>query len=436
MAFVGGVHPKHLKGASSGKSIEVMPAPELVYVSMSQHIGAPCKPLVAAGDKVFLGEKVGDSEGFVSAPVHSPVSGEVVEVAPKPHPSGLNVLAVAIKSDCRDRKHESFKKRGGTAKLSGEDIVSIIRESGLTGLGGAMFPTHVKLKPPKDKPVDTLVVNGAECEPHLTCDHRLMLERPQKILSGIDLILKALNVERAVVGVEENKPDGIERLRAENKNSSVEIKSLPVKYPQGAEKILVKELTGRIIPSGKIPLDAGVVVMNVGTLAAVHEAVVEGKPLYERVLTCSGSGVKEPKNIQARIGTRMKDIIEFSGGYEGAPGKIFVGGPMMGIAQPTDEAATIKGNNGVTVYRQGTFEDPAEGPCIRCGKCVEACPYTLSPYHLANLVDAKKFREAEEWGILDCMECGACSFICPAKRFLVQRLKYGRIKVMESKRKK
>jgi electron transport complex protein RnfC len=434
-AFAGGVHPAYSKDATERKAIEVMHSPEVVYVFMSQHVGVPCKPIVAVGEKVLAGQKVGDTEAFVSAPVHSPVSGEVVEIAPKPHPLGTNVLAVVMKSDGNDALHPSVKARKNPDKLSRGDIVAIIREAGIVGLGGAMFPTHVKLKPPADKKIDVLVVNGAECEPYLTCDHRLLIERPEKILSGMSFVMKALGVEKALVGIEENKRDGIERLRSENDNGNVEIASLPVKYPQGAEKVLVKVLTGREIPAGKLPLDSGVVVENVGTLAAIHDAVVEGKPLIDRVLTCAGSGVASPKNVSAKIGTRMIDLIEFCGGYRGVPEKLFVGGPMMGIAQLTEEAATIKGNNGLIVFSAGTFDDPQEGPCLRCGKCVDACPYSLSPFYLANLADYGRFEEAEAWGILDCMECGACSFICPAKRYLVQRLKYGKMKVMEARKK-
>jgi len=435
-SFNGGVHPKYEKDGTKGKPIEVMPSPDFACVFMSQHIGAPCKPTVAVGDRVLAGQKVGDTEAFVSAPVHSPVSGEVVEIAPKPHPFGAGVLAVVVKSDGKDGIHPSAKARKNSEKLSREEIVGVIREAGIVGMGGAMFPTHVKIAPPADKKVDVLVVNGAECEPYLTCDHRLLLEKPEKILSGMSYVMKALGVDKAVVGIEENKRDGIERLRSENDNSNIEIVSLPIKYPQGAEKVLVKVLTGREIPAGKLPLDSGVVVENVGTLAAIHDAVAEGKPLIERVLTCAGSGVAEPKNVSVKVGTRLLDIISFCGGYKGAPGKLFVGGPMMGIAQPTEEAATIKGNNGLIAFAEGTFEDPEEGPCIHCGRCTDSCPYTLTPYHLANLTDAGKFEDAEAWGILDCMECGCCSFVCPAKRFLVQRLKYGKMKVLESKRKK
>lgn len=435
-SFTGGVHPQYKKEVTRSKAIEVMPSPEIVYVSMSQHLGSPCTPTVSVGSKVKAGEKVGDSEAFVSAPVHAPISGMVTEVSPKPHPSGTNILAVVIASDGKDALHQSVKKRRSLEKLSPEEIVAIVRDAGIVGLGGAMFPTHVKLTPPPEKKIDVLVVNAAECEPYLTCDHRLLIEHPSKILSGMGFVMKALGVEEAVVGVEENKKDGIMSLSAVNDNPDVKIVSLPVKYPQGAEKILTKVLTGRVIPSGALPLDAGVVVENIGTLAAIHDAVVEGKPLYERVLTCTGSGIVEPKNVRAKIGSRLIDVIEYCGGYVGELGKLFVGGPMMGIAQATDEAATVKGNNGVTCFAAGTFQDPVEGPCIRCGKCLEACPYTLVPFQLTALSDAGKLKDAEELGILDCMECGVCGFICPAKRYLVQRLKYGKAKIMEEKRKK
>ena len=435
MAFYGGVHPKYQKEISCSKPFESMPSPEIVHIFLSQHIGAPCTQTVSKGDKVFAGQKVGESEAFVSAPVHSSVSGVVVDVLPKPHPSGLLSPAVVIQSDGQDKLHKSVKPRKNFDKLSQEKIIELVREAGIVGMGGAMFPTHVKLCPPENASIDTLVVNGAECEPYLTCDHRLLVEEPEKIFSGMKILMKALGVEKAVVGIEENKPDGIKALSEAVEDPNIKVVSLPVKYPQGAEKILVKVLTGREIPSGKLPLDSGVVVENVGTLAAVHEAVASGKPLIERSLTCTGSGVTEPKNLRVKIGTRMKDIIAYCGGYKGTPERLFVGGPMMGIAQPTDEASIIKGNNGVTVFSRGTFQDPEESPCIRCGKCLEVCPYTLVPFYLASLVEAGKFSRAKEWGILDCMECGACGFICPAKRFLVQRLKYGKAKVMEAGRK-
>lgn len=424
-----------MKELSHHKPIEVMPAPETITVFMSQHIGAPNSPVVEVGAKVKMGEKVGDTGAFVSAPVHAPVSGEVVEVASKPHPMGNEQLAVVIKSDGKQTRHPNFKARKNREKLAAEKIADIIRDAGIVGMGGAMFPTHVKLHPPEGKVIDTLVVNGAECEPYLTCDHRLMLEQPERILSGISILMMALDVDNVVFGVERNKEDAIEKLVSVNSDERIMIVPLPVKYPQGAEKILVKVLTGREIPSGALPLDSGVVVENVGTLAAIHDAVVEGKPVIERVLTCTGSGITEPKNILAKIGCRMADIIDFCGGYKGEPSRLFVGGPMMGIAQYTDDAATLKGNNGVTCFAEGSYQDPGETPCIRCGKCTESCPYKLVPFQLAALTQTGKFREAEEWGILDCMECGCCSYVCPARRFLVQRLKYGKMKVMEAKKK-
>jgi len=429
--FQGGVHPPELK-QTAGKPIEEMPAPETVIIHLKQHIGAPLEPLVKAGDKVLLGEKIADTEAFVSAPVHATVSGVVKEISPKPYAIGHQMTAAVIESDGRDRKHKSFKARKNPDKLAPDEIKNIVREAGIVGLGGAMFPTHVKLSPPEGKHLDTLIINGSECEPYLSCDSRLMLERAGEVLSGARLIMKAAGIEKCVFGVEENKPDAIEELRHANDDERIKIAGLPVKYPQGAEKILTKVLTGREIPSGALPLDVGVIVDNVGTAVAVHEAVAQGKPLIDRVLTVAGPGVAESKNLSVRIGTPVEKIIEHCGGYNGAPAKIFLGGPMMGLAQYTDQVPTIKGNNGVIVFNEKTNWEPETQACIKCGRCINACPYALVPWGIEKAADAGQYALAEKYGALDCMECGACAYECPSGRPLVHKIKYAKLRIMEA----
>ncbi len=434
--FKGGIHPPHYKSYSEKAEIEKAEEPKVVVIPMQQHIGAPCEPIVKVGDKVKIGQKIGDAKAFVSAPIHSSVSGVVKKVAPMDTPTGSGIMCVTIESDGLNEIDENVMSKGDIEKLTREEIVNIIKEAGITGQGGAGFPTHVKLSPPPDKKIDTVILNGAECEPYLTADHRLMLEEPEKIIFGLKALMKAVGVNKGYVGIENNKPDAIESMmKAAEKETNIEIVSLVAKYPQGDEKRLINAVTGRAVPSGGLPMDVGVIVNNVGTAVAVANAIQTGMPLVERIVTITGSAINTPKNLLVKIGTPFKDIINQCGGYKGTPGKIIMGGPMMGLAQFTDEVPVIKGTSGVLVLNEKEARIPEPNPCIRCGKCVDICPVNLQPLFISQLSLKGKFDETQKYHVLDCIECGSCSFICPSKRPLLQSIRVAKREVI-AKRKK
>ena len=421
--FRGGIHPSHSKSSTEKKAIESAKDPDLVVISLQQHIGAPCNPVVNVGDAVKVGQKIGDAEAFVSAPIHSSVSGIIKEIKDLTTPTGHS-YCIVIESDGKNEMDEAVQPKPDISVLKKEEILTAIRGAGIVGMGGATFPAHVKLSPPPDKKIDTLIINGAECEPFLTADHRLMLERPDYVAYGMKLLMKALSVEVAYLGIEENKPDAIkamgEVLKAEK---GMEVMVLKAKYPQGAEKQLISACTGRRVPSGKLPMEVGVVVSNVGTVAAIGEAFRTGMPLVKRIVTITGGGIAEPKNLEVRIGTLFKDVIEECGGYKGVPGKIIMGGPMMGLAQYTDEIPCTKGTSGILILNEEEARIPEAKNCIRCGKCVGACPMGLMPLYLNAYYEKNMIGNAEEMNALDCMECGSCSFVCPSKRHLVDSIR-------------
>jgi len=394
---------------------------------MQQHIGAPCEPLVKKGDQVGVGQKIGDADAFVSAPVHSSVSGKVVAIEPYPHPLRRQVLSVVIEADKDDQRFEP-KGPNDWFELSPDQIRQKIREAGLVGLGGAAFPTHVKLSPPKGKPIDTVIINGCECEPYLTCDHRLMLEQPGEIVEGARIILKAVKATKAYIGIESNKPDAIALMR-KTAEPDIEVVVLKCKYPQGAEKQLIKAILDREVPSGGLPFDVGVLVQNVGTTRAIRDAVVEDKPLIERVITVTGSGIRYPANLRVRIGTLLSDLIEECGGVMNNPSKVIMGGPMMGLAQFTLDVPVIKGTSGVLVlsHEEAMLEEPKA--CISCAKCVDGCPAYLLPALLGKYAEKGRFEDCERYGVMDCIECGVCSYICPARRPLVQLIKLAKAEI-------
>ncbi len=425
--FRGGAHPPEEKDLTENKKIETMPLPEKVIIPLQQHIGSPAEPIVQKGDSVKTGQPVGKCNSFVSVPPHASISGTVTAVEPRPHPLGTDVLSVVIESDGNDKWVSSIKFDKDYMKLSVDDMKNRIQKAGLAGMGGAAFPTHVKLSPPKDKPVDIFILNGAECEPYLTSDHRLMLERTDEILKGLKIIMKILNLKRAIIGIEKNKQDAIKIMRAKTASTkSISVVSLNVKYPQGAEKQLIKALTGREVPPGKLPMDVGCLVHNVGTSLAIYDAVSSNKPLIERVVTVTGPGIKTPKNLLVRIGTPFKNLIDFCGGYSETAGKLINGGPMMGISQVTDEVPVIKGTSGILVLGKKDSDLKPEGVCICCARCVDVCPMRIMPNHIATYVEYGRYDEARSMGLLDCIECGTCSFICPAKRNLVHWIKFGK----------
>lgn len=420
--FRGGIHPVGYKELTSGRAIVTMTPPAEVIVPLKQHVGAPCEPLVKKGDVVNKGQKIGDSDEFISAPVHAPVSGVVKGIQPCTDPSGTIVQAVVIENDGEERLDPSIKPNPDLSQLDAETIKNIVREAGIVGLGGATFPTHAKLSPPPDKKIETLIINGCECEPYLTCDHRLMVEQPERVVFGTRALMKALGVEKAYIGIETNKPDAIAALKKASADyPGIEVIPLEYKYPQGSEKQLITAITGKQVPNNGLPMDVGIVVNNVETAAAVQAAIETGMPLIERVVTVSGEGVKNPQNLLVRIGTPIGEVIEAAGGFNGSPKQVIIGGPLTGVAQSSLSVPVTKCNTGILVFNELKKPNKPE-PCIRCGRCVDACPSFLLPVNLANLSDIGQYDKAVELGLLSCIECGSCSYVCPAHRFLLQSI--------------
>ena len=433
--FYGGVHPPENKHWTEHAAIEEMPLPRKVIIPLQQHTGAPAEPIVREGDQVQAGQKIGESAGFVSSPVHASISGKVTAIQPLPHPVlPMLVRAVVIEGD--GSAPDGQWPTRDWSRLSAGELRDLVRDAGVVGLGGAAFPTHVKLSPPPEKKIDALIVNGGECEPYLTADHRLMIEGAEGILEGVRIILKILGLSHAYIGIERNKPDAIAHMgeRCRSLGVPAEVVPLKVKYPQGAEKQLIKAILNREVPSGGLPFDVGVIVQNVGTAFAVAEAVARGKPLIDRVLTVSGDGVKEAKNVRARIGTPFAEIIAHCGGFSSEDGdrKVIMGGPMMGIAQYTLEVPVVKGTSGILVFSKGARGEK-EVTCIKCGRCVEVCPMALMPNRISDYAEKDKFDLCDEYGVRDCMECGACAYICNVKRPMVHLVKYAKLNLAKKK---
>lgn len=424
--FPGGTHPKEHKSITAGKPITEAKASDKVIVPLTQHTGSPAKPIVEKGDRVKIGTKIGELTGFISANVHSPVSGEIEKIDLYLHPGGGEVLSVFIANDGTDKWENSSDR--DINSFSAKDIIDIVKEAGIVGLGGAAFPTYVKLSPPRGKSYQTLIMNGSECEPYLTCDDRLMIEKPEEILLGGMLIARAIGVERCVIAIEENKPDAIREMEKLVRNYGFELAVLKTKYPEGAEKQLIWAITGREVPSGGLPIDVGVCVQNVGTALAVYEAVRFDKPLIERVVTVTGA-VKHPSNFKVRIGTSFKQLIDDAGGYLGEAGKLIAGGPMMGIAQYSDEVPIVKGTTGILIQKKEESIPPLQTPCVRCGRCVDVCPMRLLPTRILAFIENDDFSTAKELGVLDCMECGCCEYVCPARRPLIHNFKLAKVRL-------
>jgi len=432
--FKGGVHPRGMKSISENAAIKEMPIPDELVIPLSQHTGAPAELLVKKGDKVLKGQKIGEAKGFISACVHSPASGEVTNVAPYMHPLGRKAMSVFIKPDGLDEWAQLPEKKN-LNNISPEEIISRVKESGIVGLGGAAFPSHVKLSPPKDKKIDTLIINAVECEPYLTADYRVMLEETEKVILGTKIFLKALGIGRAAIAVENNKPKAIEKLSAALAGEKgIELLVMETKYPQGSEKQLIAALTKREVPQGKLPLDVGVVVQNVGTACAAADAVMQGKPLIDRVVTVTGGNIKEPSNLRVRIGTRFSDAIAYCGGAIEPPKKVIMGGPMMGIAVPGTEVPVVKGTSGILLLKNSEISFEESGPCIRCGRCVEVCPMGLAPGRFVEETEFKDFDGALKDSIMNCMECGSCSFVCPARRPMVHWIKLAKSQIGKMKK--
>lgn len=432
--FPGGLHPPDNKQWTAHKAIENCPLPEELVVPFAQHIGAPAIPCVAAGDLVKKGAVVGQAQGFVSVPVHAPTSGEVIAVEPRPHPSGRDLPAVVIRPDGEDVWGELLPALDpATATIT--ELRDRIRDAGVVGMGGATFPAHVKLSPPDEKPIDVLILNGVECEPYLTADHRLMLEESERILDGIAVLQKILGVKQTFLGIEANKPDAIELMAKACAGRSIEVVPLEVKYPQGAEKQLILAISGREVPSGGLPMDVGVVVQNVGTCAAVADAVLRGIPLIERVATISGAALAEPKNLRIRVGMSLQHLVDFCGGTTAEPAKIIMGGPMMGMTQFSLAAPATRGTSGLLLFTADQVEQRREGPCIRCARCVQACPAHILPTTIAAYARLDLIEEAEVYNAMDCIECGCCTYSCPASLPLVQAIRSAKGAILAQRRK-
>jgi len=419
--FRHGVHPPEAKELTSHLPIRRMPFPDEVVLPLRQHTGKPARVLVRKGDRVERGDKVAEADGFVSVPIHASAAGVVEEVGLWPHPDGSMAEAVRIRVDRYSPQIPRPRIVPRWEGLTPDEVRRAVQDAGVVGLGGAAFPTHVKLAPPKDVPLDLLLVNGAECEPYLTSDHRVMVEHPERVHFGVRVMMQCLGVSRAVIGVETNKPDAIEALRrAAPSDLDVSVRPLRVKYPQGAEKMLIRSVTGREVPSGKLPMHVGAVVQNVGSIAAIAEVFETGLPLVERIVTVTGPGVGRPSNLVVPVGVKLKDVLAFCGGLTPDAREVVFGGPMMGAPQPDLDVPILKGTGGVVALTSAQAKSGAVYACISCGHCLDACPVFLNPSLLGKLAQAGRWTEMEERHLADCMLCGSCSYVCPSNIPLAQ----------------
>ncbi len=433
----GGTHLHYHKELAEDKAIEVLEPPQVAVIPLHQHTGAPNNAIVKKGDRVLVGQKIGTSDAFISAPVHSSISGEVIDVEMHKTFTGANVSCVVIASDGKQTMAEFKGCDKDIADITPDEIRNAVKEAGIVGLGGAAFPTHVKLTPPKDKPIDSVIINGAECEPFLCCDYRNMLERTEDLIYGTKLCMKAVGANKAYIGIEANKPQAISLLTEKTKgDNSIEVISLAIKYPQGAEKALIKTILNREVPPGKLPSEVGALVQNVGTTIAIAEAVKLGKPLYERVLTVTGNGVKNPKNLLVKIGTKISLVINSAGGLKEDVGKVIVGGPMTGWAQSDLNVPVVKGTSGIVAFLKNEVVGLEKHmSCVRCGKCVSHCPMGLMPNFIGIYSEVKDWKKAEAYGAMDCYECGVCAYTCPAKRPLIKLIREAKGAILAAKKK-
>ncbi len=413
--FRHGVHPREEKALTSQLPIRRMPYPDVLVLPLRQHAGKPATLCVAVGDHVERGDPVGLADGFMSVPIHASASGTVSEIGLWPHPDGSMAMAVHIKVDRYAAQVPRPRMVPHWAGLTSDEVIRAVQNAGVVGLGGAAFPTHVKLAPPKDQVVHTLIINGAECEPYLTSDHRTMVEYPARVLFGIRVMMHAMGVPRCVLGVERNKPDAIAALTAAlPENLDITVLPLTVKYPQGAEKMLIHAVTGVEVPSGKLPVHVGVVVQNVGSVAAIAEVFETGLPLIERIVTVSGHGLRKPANLIVPVGTKLRDLLAYCDGVTADAAEVILGGPMMGQAQANLDAPVLKGTTGVVVLERRETRATAVYPCIHCGRCLEACPVFLNPSLLGDLARVDRHEAMVEHHLADCMLCGSCAYVCPS----------------------
>jgi Na+-translocating ferredoxin:NAD+ oxidoreductase subunit C len=427
----GGVHPPHFKEQTQGLGIEIMPVPSELEIILSQHIGAPCTPTVAKRDVVVEGAVIADVTKGLGVPLHAPVAGKIKNIATSPHPVRVSSPSIILEVD---KETEPVQYQAvDWQQLSSSDLLARIHDAGIVGIGGAGFPTHVKLNPPANSPVDTLVLNGAECEPYITADHRQMLENPNEIVEGAKIILKVLGINECHIGIESNKPDAIREmekaaLKGSNTDCVIKIQTLQVKYPQGSEKQLIQAVTGRKVPAMALPSSVGVVVQNVTTAKAIYDAVVYSKPLYEKVVTIAGKGIMRPANLQVKIGTRISDIVDYLGGLKPDLAKVIMGGPMMGFAISSLDVSVTKTTSAILFLSEDEVDTKPHSQCIRCGWCLDACPMGLEPKEIGIYVEANRAEDTAQFGVFDCFECGSCAYVCPAKRPLVQFVRLAKMK--------
>ncbi len=427
VTFQHGVHPPDSKSLTEHIAVRRMPFPKRVALPLRQHAGNPAKPLVSKGDHVERGDKIAEADGFVSVPVHASAAGTVVDIDWWPHQDGSMAEAIIIDLDEFSAQMPRPRMIPDWSGLTPDQVRQEVQNAGVVGLGGAAFPTHVKLAPPKDTPIEWLLVNGAECEPYLTTDHRTMVEYPERVHFGIRIMMQTLGVRRAVIGVEMNKPDAIEALeRTRPDDIDVTIQPLVVKYPQGAEKMLIQVVTGKEVPSGKLPMHVGAVVQNVGSIATIAEIFETGLPLIERIVTVTGPGVVRPSNLIVPVGTLLVDVLDFCGGITDDAAEIVFGGPMMGSSQPDMRTPLIKGTTGVVVLTDKEVKPKKTYPCIKCGHCLDSCPVFLNPSALGILAQAGRYEEMVDMHLMDCMLCGSCSYVCPSNIPLSQMFALGK----------
>lgn len=420
--YYGGVHPSERKEFTEHLALERFPDPEVVVIPLSMHAGAPANPVVQVGDTVKVGQKIGEAAAFISSPVHSSVSGTVIAIEPHGHATRGECMSVVIKSDGKNTLHESVKSHKDLDSLTPDEIVDIVREAGIVGMGGAGFPTSVKLKPAK--PVDTILINGCECEPLLTADHRVLLEYADDVIFGLKAVIKTVGAEKGIIVIEDNKQDAIELLEAKTAEcSDIEVVVARTKYPQGAEKMLIKRVMGRQVPRGGLPADVGCVVSNISTVKAISDAIRTGMPLIERVVTVTGERLKKPGNYIVKIGTNTKDLLDHCGGVTGDDVTIKAGGPMMGFVLTDVNVPVMKGSNGIIAV---DTDHTVEQPCIKCGRCVDVCPMELSPLYFAKYADDENWEGMREKNVMDCVECRSCEYICSSKIPLVTKIKAGK----------
>ncbi len=423
--YYGGVHPSEKKELCENEPLLRFPEPDTVVIPLSQHSGAPAKPVVQVGDYVKVGQVIGEPAAFISAYVHSSVSGTVLAIEERVHPATRGGLSVVIKSDGKFVLDESVKPRGDLDSLSKEDIVNIVKEAGIAGMGGAGFPTSVKLAP--GKPIEAVLLNGCECEPMLTADHKLLLHYADDVIFGLKAVMKAVEAPKGIIVIEDNKPDAVELLKAKCEGlENIEVTVAKTKYPQGAEKMLIKRVLGRMVPSGGLPADVGAVVCNVSTVKAISDAIQTGMPLIERVVSVTGERIRKPGNYIVRVGTDVKDVIDYCGGIIGDDVIVKMGGPMMGIQLPSVDVAVIKGTNGIIAIEKDESEPVA---CIKCGRCADVCPMELSPLYFAKYADEENWQGMKDKNVMDCMECRCCEYICSSKIPLLSKIKAGKAAV-------